>query len=285
VKRLAIVAALLVAACSVEVMTSTPAISPAASPASSLPSPEHSVAPPPDVPADPAFGLPYGCGAAPFDVRIFSMPPSAETSNDAAVDGLRKTLVADPSLPHGGWWLIGRSERDAEFAARDARGALWYVRVEVRDGAWNIHSWGGCGLRLQIEGLSTVVWHLDPAVPFPGPETRVIRAVVSESCVPDPLVGRLQAPIIRSTADLVLVAFTARPGIGGDASLPKRVASVQRMSTADSSDSIASRPLYDHCPGGSSATVEVDLGEPLGDRRLVDGATWPGRDARQPLEP
>lgn len=224
---------------------------------------------------DPAAGLPYACASDPFDIRVFSMPPTAETSNDPAVDGLRKTLVTDPSLPPAGWWLIGRSVNQAQFAARGGE-SLWYVRVELREGAWNTHSWGDCSPRLQIDGLSTALWALDPDAPPIGPETMVIRAVVTEHCVPEPLAGRLETPIVRATGDVVLVAFTARPPVGLNVRIPQQRPTI--ISTA-------SRELHDICLGHSSATIDVELGEPLGHRLLVDGATWPARDARQPLEP
>jgi hypothetical protein len=274
---------LLAAACSVEVVPSSPPVSPEETSTASLPAPSPEPIPL-DVPMNPGFGLPYACAGEPFDVRTFSLPPTAETSSDPAAEGLRKTLLTDPMLPRSGWWMTNRSETAAEFAARDARNALWYVRVEAKDGAWGIHSWGGCGPVLQIAGLSTVVWKLDPDAPLPDPDSRVIRAVVTESCVPDPLAVRLQPPIVRSTADLVLIAFTARPGAGGHARLPIRFASVQRAPAAGSGSN-PNRPLFDHCAGESTAVVEVDLGEPLGDRLLVDGSSWPGRDVRQPVEP
>lgn len=203
------------------------------------------------------------------------MPPTSETSNDPVVDGLRQTFVIDPSLPRAGWWLVGRSANQAQFVARGGE-AFWYVRVELRGGAWNGHSWGDCTPRLQVAGLSTTVWSLDPDAPPPGPETRVISTIVTEPCVPEPLAGRLQRPIVRATDDVVLVAFTALPPVGLNAQLPQPQAAT--ISTAG-------RRLHDICMGNSSTTVEVDLGETLGDRLLVDGGTWPGRDVRQPPEP
>lgn len=284
-KRLpAIALMLLVAACSVEVLPSSPPASPGASgPTRSLAAPTPELTPVP-APANPGFGLPYACAAEPFDVRIFSLPPSAETSDDRAVDGLRKTLAEDPSLPRTGWWMTGRSETEGEFAARNTAGGLDYVRVQLEpDGTWGLHSWGGCGPVLRLTGLSTVVWHLDPDAPAPGPDTRIVRAVVTESCVPDPLAPRLQPPIIRSTEDLVLIAFTAEPGggVGARPRLPLRVASAW----VPGSDVILSRPLLDHCGGNSSTVVEVDIGESLGDRILIDGSFWPGRDVRLPIQP
>lgn len=262
--------ALLVTGCAVDPAPSSPARS---SPAA-LPMPSDT--PPPGPAAnDPAAGLPYACAGDPFDIRVFSVPPTAENSNDAAVDGLRKTIAIDASLPRFGWWLIGRSANAAQFATHVGQ-AIWYVRVELRDGSWNVHSWGDCTPRLQVAGVSTARWSLDPDEPPPGPQTRVIRAVVTEDCVPEPLEGRLEAPIVRAAGDIVMVAFTARPPVGPDARLPQR-----QFATV----SFAGRDLHDICMGSSSVTVDVDLGQPLGDRFLVDGGTWPGRDVRQPPEP
>ena len=274
-KRLAIAGLLALAACSVEALPSTPGGSPVPS--------IHSAAAPGNEPINPGFGLPYACASAPFDVRIFSTHPAAESSSDPAVNGLRKAQMFDPTLPRSGWWLTARSANEAEFAARNAGGALWYVRVEPGDGSWDVPSWGGCGPGLRIAGVSTLTWTLDPDSPPPEPDTRVIRVVVRESCVPQPLAGRLEPPIIRSTPDIVLVAFTAGPA-GPNGGLPEGQPVARVTLAAAGADSLA-RALHDICLGETPAIVEVDLGEPLGDRLLVDGSSWPGRDARQPLEP
>lgn len=280
---LLVLAVPLLTACSVEVVPSSPTPSPVGSLVSSVPSSSDEPGPVDDL-GNPGFGLPYACASAPFDVRIFSTPPTAETLSDPAVNGLRKALVTDPTLPRAGWWLTARSESEAEFAARDARRNFQYVRAEPGDGTWNMVSWGGCGPTLRIAGVSTVTWNLDPDSPPPGPESRVIRVVVTESCVPEPLPARLEPPIIRFTRGLVLVAFTARPPAAPNAALPGGGTSARITFAAAGPHSLA-RALHDVCLGQTPALVEVDLGEALGDRLLVDGSWWPGRDARQPLEP
>lgn len=255
-------------------------------PSSHLGSPVPQDTPPAEADDDPAAGLPYACESAPFDIRLFRMPADAESSNDAAVDGLRKTLAADPTLPKSGWWQTARGVADAEFAARTADGrGFWYVQVKMGGGVWDINNWGGCEPRLRVAGFSTVRWQLDPEPPQPGPDTRVIRALVSELCESDPLVGRLEPPIVRRTADLVLVAFVARPGAGGHGELPVGGTAGGRLTAARHGRSVVSAALYDHCAGLAEAVVQVDLEEPLGDRVLLDGAYWPGRDARQPVGP
>jgi hypothetical protein len=64
--------------------------------------------------------------------------------------------------------------------------------------------------------------------------------------------GRVSDPIIEYRDSSVVVIFFVEP-LGG----------------------------VQECPGNPPTPVEVDLGEPLSDRSLLDGGVWP---ARQPVE-
>lgn len=244
-----------------------------------------SLATPAPRPPDPAAGLPYSCGGHPFDIRLLSLPPvppEANLGGDDAAAALRDAI--GPNGMQRGWWLTYRSATEAEFLTTNGPDLFDYMTFRQRaDGTWGPHHEGDCVAVLLIDGVVTVQWVLNESLAV-GPETRVIRAIVSESCVPDALVGRLQPPIIRLTAEAVLVVFTALPA-GGEGRLGDGRPIAAALSRPGDARRDAQRALFDHCASGPPLEVEVDLGERLGDRLLVDGARWPARDARQPVEP
>ncbi len=61
--------------------------------------------------------------------------------------------------------------------------------------------------------------------------------------------GRVEDPLIVYRDDAVIVTFFVEPLDGGQ-----------------------------ECPGNPPAAVDVELGEPLGDRLLLDGGVWPPRE-------
>jgi hypothetical protein len=63
--------------------------------------------------------------------------------------------------------------------------------------------------------------------------------------------------VVRASPTLVLIVMTARPG----------------------------GQTGDICQGGPPLASIVEIGEPIGSRTLIDGGTWPGRDARLIPEP
>jgi len=65
--------------------------------------------------------------------------------------------------------------------------------------------------------------------------------------------GRIVGPQIVKSADTVLVIFAVRPRPGGQT-----------------------------CPSNPSTRIRVDLGEPLGERTLLDGGRLPPGDPTQP---
>lgn len=106
-------------------------------------------------------------------------------------------------------------------------------------------------------GLGAAVWTLDPAQPKPDATTQVFDALVTEvSCNSgQPADGRIVGPQIVKTAETVLVTFAVRPRPGD----------------------------FQSCPTNPSTRIRVDLGEPLGDRELLDGGRVPPGDPNEPL--
>lgn len=217
---------------------------------------------------DPAAGLPYACDGPPFDVRVFARPPGDEREASPTAAALRDLLLRDPSMPQAGWWLVSRTGTRAQYLSRSGD-AFSYVNVESVGGArWRASGWGGCLPTYAAPPRATLTWMVDPAR-RPAADDRSVRVVVVDMCDERPLDHRLGEPTIRTTSDAVLIIFTAtRPnGAAIVASIPRR------LDTAD----ICFAPI--------PFEATVALGEPLGNRRLLDGARWPPRDATIPLEP
>lgn len=273
---------LLVAACSVEVMPSTPPASPGQTgPAVPLATP--ALVPPPVGTGDAAAGLAYGCTGNPFDLGILSRPAIADLGDDAAAAALREQTRHLDGAKRG-WWLTYRSATEAEFLAINGPNLFDYFRFRLRDdGRWEMLGAGECALRFVAEGRTTLSWQIDDSAP-PKADTQVVRALVSEQCASVELL-LLQPPIVRLTDDVVLIVFTASQPAGLNADPTLARAARSRTASAPGSGAALGGPLFDHCAQGPPVPVEVDLGEPLGDRLLVDGATWPARDARQPAQP
>jgi hypothetical protein len=89
---------------------------------------------------------------------------------------------------------------------------------------------------------ANATWVPDPGVPLSATATEVIALVTRTECSGG-TTGQVLAPDIRRTPDEVVITFK-----------------VDRLP-----------PGMYNCPGNDSVRYEVDLGAPLGRRRLVDG--------------
>lgn len=205
--------------------------------------------------------LRYTCGEFPFDPAILEQPGTAERAGTPQAAALLVQLA--PGAPEGdwlpdtGWHLVGQDADSAEFvvqAGQAENGEIYSLSVEQGPAGWKASGWGGCRPALEMPvGIGLAEWRLDPADPVPGPDTRVFAALVTErACASgQPPVGRVVGPAIVARAGEVRVVFGVRTQPGGH-----------------------------NCPSNPSIRVQVDLGEPLGDRRLVDPVLWPAIDVR-----
>jgi hypothetical protein len=91
------------------------------------------------------------------------------------------------------------------------------------------------------------VWAVDPANPTTASSTSFTALVMRIGCAGG-RTGEVFEPTINADEDEVIITFTVAP-ISGDQT----------------------------CPGNDAVPVVVDLGEPIGDRRLVDGACRSGQ--------
>lgn len=249
--------------------TVTPSPSPSLPTPTASPSASASVEPTaaPTVPVDlPVDELLYSCGDdIAFAAAALFGPLGAELAPTGPATALRVFLAQDGvevnALPDAGWRLVDETADVALFIAGDPQqdGDLQRVIVERSAEGWKVGGWGGCRPTVMLgDGLRAAEWVLDPAVPRPGPETRSFTALVTErSCSsgrsPD---GRIAPPFFSYGTDAILVVFGVRP-----------------------------LPGNRDCPGAPSGRVGFELREPLGDRRLLDGAFFPPRDPLNPAQP
>ena len=206
-----------------------------------------------DAPA--GLGLRYVCGEVPFDPAVLAGPVGAEHDTGPAAAALREHLASGgpevDGLPNLGWIHVGGTPVLADYVARNAAGEMVFVTVQQDAGAWLASGWGGCRPTAVVEGMSLATWAFPPGAPPPDPASTSFTALVTErACTGGTEMGaRLQPPRIAYGDTTVTVLFAAVPLPGGH-----------------------------DCPGNPSAEVEVELQEPLGDRRLVDGAYFPPAD-------
>jgi hypothetical protein len=229
-------------------------------PSGGSPSAEASLAPAPSA-AIQANDLRYTCGPFPFAQGLLTAGPGSDEQlgNPAAI-ALRTHLArkdVDINLPNAGWHLTGMDGQSAEFLNDMGDGRVMAVQVSSAGGSWKVEGWGECTPRVALAaGLGAAEWAFDPAQPKPDASTQVFDALVSElSCSGGrPADGRVVGPRIVESADTVLVVFATRPLPGGQ-----------------------------DCPGVDPTRIRVDLGEPLGARKLLDGGRLPPGDPAQPM--
>lgn len=204
--------------------------------------------------------LRYTCGTFGFDPALLAEAGNAEQGADPIAAALRAHLETPGLdfewLPDTGWVLVGSDDRKADLIARDGVGSLASVSLENGPDGWRVSGWGECGPSLALPpGLNSASWVPDPEDPMPNAATRAFMALVTErECASgQPSVGRVVGPVLLVDAERVLVAFAVRALPGG----------------------------FQTCQGNPSTPVHIDLGQPLGDRELVDAGHLPFVDVRE----
>lgn len=238
-----------------------PSVPTPTAPASGGPSGSPATAAPNATPGAPSIapgaGLRLSCGNGHgFPAGLLSQPAGAEGMPHPAAEALRAFLAqglpeAD-FLPRSGWLLAGADAAKVTFVAR-VPGDPPFVQavVEQKDGRWTVGGWSQCRPRPDLGRLGIASWTFDPAAPRPGPDARRFRALVTEmACASGRSAeGRVAAPVIVYGLREVVVVFGVVPLPGGQ-----------------------------DCQGNPPTPVEVELDEPLGGRRLLDGSSYPPRD-------
>jgi hypothetical protein len=205
--------------------------------------------------------LAYQCGGLIFDPALFDGPADAEQAQTplAAIlrDYVAQTAREGDPLPEAGWHLLEKRIDGADFlATREVVGEgteVLSVTVQLNVSLARRASWNRCRPKAVMRaGLNVGSWSLDAAKPRQS--AHVLRLLVQEqSCAsgrsPE---GRIVGPAIRTGATSVVILF-------GIAQLSAGVVT---------------------CQGNPSTWVDVDLGEAIGDRDLIDPSDWPSVSIR-----
>jgi hypothetical protein len=210
----------------------------------------------------PVASLPLiGCwGQGPgFSPDLLTGPGSAETGDSAAAAVLRQ-FVSSPNgsdAPAHGWYLMEATSDEVQFVARVPSGGppdFWQVVVNrgtagqfVSDG-WSLGGYGSCVLEtVPPAGYGPATWTLDPSVPFAAGANELHILVAEQSCHgSDPTeVGRILANVAYTDRDVV-VTVVARSPEGAQT-----------------------------CPAPPPTPYVVVLDQPVGNRDLQDGGSWP----------
>ncbi len=192
-----------------------------------------------------------------FAASMLATPPGAERGvgpqYEALRDGLALFAAEGGLVPTTGWRVVASNATRILFVA-DVPGAAspewWSIGVELHDGRWEWAGGGTCNLRVVLgPGIRPAEWAPDPAFAAPGPAATSVHVLVWEmDCTSgQPATGRVTGPIVGYGADAVTITFGVRP-------LPAQ---------------------NQTCPGNPPTPVVVELAEPLGDRELLDGGTFP----------
>ncbi|MEZ5245412.1 MAG: hypothetical protein R2707_09975 [Acidimicrobiales bacterium] len=201
---------------------------------------------------DPVVGCPSG-PTFPLSA-LDDVPPVADAP--AGVEAAMRTFLDDEEgafWPQEGWRVLHETATQVLVVhvgdrSTAAATGLSFMTLEADGDAWRwagASAGGDCPLQFQLdEGLGVVEWVLDPDQPEPGPDDTVVHVLATErACASAQAMGdRLNEPVVLADESQVSITFSVVPPTG-----------------------------YQDCPGNPATAVAVDLGEPLGERRLVDG--------------
>ena len=229
-----------------------PTLVPTASrPATTAPSPTSSAVAP-----DLAGRLVCGGGTGiSFSADVLDEPAAAELAPTVQAQALHAFVMtpdaAQEGYPDRGWRLVSSDPARVAYVA-PGRDGWYFVSVEdVPDlGGWQAWEHGACDLQVEPpEGIGFATWELDPANP-PQPDATSLTVLGTErACSSDrPMTGRLLAPIVLYAPEAVTIALLVRERPGGQ-----------------------------DCPGNRPERVVVVLSEPLGNRELFDGSSYPAQ--------
>ena len=200
----------------------------------------------------------FACTDLPFPtdrllVRGAENEPGPEADALRAVLATNEGFIAGVPFPKSGWTRAVETGNKVQFVAFEMRQIVdrpWYlIAFQLRNGRWNRDYTGEC--RLRPAGLANGVdpgeWWLAKSA---EPTDRMLTAFVREDgCSVGPVLpSRVGTPIVAPRADVVKVVIPVRSSDDGG------------------------------CTGATPITI--DIGQPLGNRRLVDAGVFPARDAQ-----
>ena len=211
----------------------------------------------PSVPAAPEEGAVYLCGRFTVTASDVDEPDGSESGSGAAAIALREAIAGAPELlPASGWVATVKSDGDVLFLARGRGAATPYLFVEVADTstAWSVNGFGDCA-----PGLPPAVWDSSSRPLWwslgarPERTTTTLDLLVQSDYCHAAYLG----PVVAYGSTTVTVSFWERllpepPGGWPDA-----------------------------CTVGLSyKPYSLTLLQPLDDRTLLDGSTFPAGPAQ-----
>jgi hypothetical protein len=210
-----------------------------------------------------AADLSFTCGTFIFPAAALSGPTGAERADDPAAHALVTFLGRrDPvleDLPKKDYRVLISGEDLVVFATEAiSTGGLVAIAVEHGDSGWKARLTPPCEPRLSLPGLNAATWSLDTDELSPPPDATGFVALVSETvCVSGRRAdGRILPPLIIREPTRVLVIFAIQPPPPAPGGL-------------------------ENCAGPAPTRVRVELGEPLGERELLDGGVFPPQNVQQ----
>ncbi len=248
-----------VSGCTAESPTPDPALPPATSPSefarpAATPSPlptdgsSGRLSPPPPMAED---DLRFTCGSPlAFSAAALGTPGGAESADHPAAEALRG-LLEDGLLPmRHGWQLIFLDGSGALFLlrARPDEGFAYYsAELALEDSTWAYVRSEQCDIQPMFEDVGRAHWELAPGETVRTSSQTFSVLVTELECAsgtsPE---GRIVPAAMLRYEDSVVVVFGVDP-----------------------------LPGPQTCEPGPPAEVTLDLGEPLGERQLMDGAELP----------
>jgi hypothetical protein len=214
----------------------------------------------PPISPDPSSILLTCGGAERFPSAALAGVGAAELEDDAPAAVL-KSIIAEPAdpdiFPDHGWHRVAVGPGGVLFVA-PGQGVPW-VQVAAMPAAdgWTADLYGECHAQpVTPDGIGLADFWLDSAAGRPGPDATTLSGFIHErSCASGkPPNGRIQAPMVVFGEGSVVVTVTVRQ-----------------------------RPGAQDCPGNPDTTrITIELGQPLGDRVILDGSVFPPRDTSVP---
>ena len=202
-----------------------------------------------------ADALTASCGSAKFD------GPAPDTSSLAffdSFDGLDMSDVGGEAqdfrdfVSNYKWFTTQQGDDWRDLFGAPAAAHLdppyAYARLEMHDGKWAPVGWGQCNVELNAKGWGDASFRIDPKTPPESSADRVDILATERACAGGaPPTGRdVQAVVLDENANSVSIVILVEPSSGAMT-----------------------------CPSNPSFPLEVQLGAPLGDRKILDASVYP----------
>lgn len=203
---------------------------------------------------------PVACHGLAFDpVAAFSGPTGAERGSRPSERALRRFLARDilSWVPKRNWRLVAEAHGRAEFAAGRLRKGLEWMSFQRVKGRWKWQGYsGGCLPSTLRRDQPAITWDLAEDQPQLTPQTRQVEVHLGPGECNDGRSqnDRLQKPEFREQNGKLIMTLWLRP-VG---------------------------PGFHTCVGVVEPPAVIELPEPLGERELLDGGTYPPRPAAEP---